>query len=39
MDDLIGLTEFLKTEKGITKLSLEELTYYVQEYELWRQIN
>jgi hypothetical protein len=36
MDDLIGLTEFVKTEKGITKISIEELVGFVAEYELWK---
>lgn len=35
MEDLIGLTEFVKTEKGITKITLEELMGFVPEYELW----
>jgi len=39
MDDLIGLTEFVKTEKGITKITLEELMRFVAEYELWKQRN
>lgn len=39
MDDLIGLTEFVKTEKGITKITLEELVSYIPEYELWKTRN
>lgn len=39
MEDLKGLTEWLKTEKGITKLTLDELIDYVPEYELWKQRN
>lgn len=39
MDDLIGLTEFVKTEKGITKITLEDLMDFVPEYELWKQRN
>ena len=36
MDGLIGLIEFVKTEKGITKITLEDLVSYVPEYELWK---
>lgn len=39
MDDLKGLCEFVKTEKGITKITLEELMDFVPEYELWKQRN
>lgn len=36
MEYLIGLTEFVKTEKGIKKITLEKLMDFVPEYELWR---
>lgn len=36
MDDIIGLTEFVKTQKGITKITLEELLTFVPEYEIWK---
>ena len=39
MDDLVGLTEFVKTEKGITKISLEDLLAFLPEYELWKRRN
>lgn len=39
MEDLIEMTEWLKTEKGITKLTLEELAEFVPEYELWKTRN
>lgn len=39
MDDINGLTEWLKNEKGITKIDLLELVSYVPEYELWKQRN
>lgn len=39
MEDLEGLAEWLKTEKGITKLTLDELIDYIPEYELWKQRN
>jgi hypothetical protein len=39
MEDLIGLTEFVKTEKGITKISLEELMEFIPEYNLWLRRN
>lgn len=39
MNDLEGLTEFVKTQKGITKLTLDELMAYVPEYEIWKQRN
>lgn len=39
MEDLEGLAEWLKTEKGITKITLEELIDYVPEYELWKNRN
>lgn len=37
MEDLNGLVEWVKTEKGITKITLEDLMELVQEYELWKQ--
>lgn len=39
MEDLEGLCEFVKTEKGITKISMEELVAFVPEYELWKHRN
>jgi hypothetical protein len=39
MDDLNGLIEWVKTEKGITKIELTDLIDYVPEYELWKQRN
>ena len=39
MDDLNGLTQWLKDEKGITKITLEDLIDFVPEYELWKQRN
>ena len=36
MENLIEMTEWLKTEKGITKITLEDLTDLVPEYELWK---
>ena len=39
MDDIIGLTEFVKTEKGITKITLEDLMDFVPDYELWKKRN
>ena len=36
MDDLIGLTEFVKTEKGITRITVEDLMDFLPEYELWK---
>lgn len=39
MDDLTGLIEYVKTEKGITLTTDEELMSYVTEYELWKQRN
>ena len=34
MEDLEGLVEFVKTQKGITKITVEELIEFVPEYEL-----
>jgi hypothetical protein len=34
MDELNALTEWVKTEKGITKITLEDLMELVPEYEL-----
>jgi len=39
MDELNALTEWVKTEKGITKITLEDLMELVPEYELWKQRN
>ena len=39
MEDLEQLCEWLKTEKGITKITLEELSDYVPEYEMWKRRN
>lgn len=39
MKDIIGLTEFVKTEKGITKITLEDLMDFLPEYELWKKRN
>ena len=39
MDDLNGLVEWVKTEKGITKIELTELMDFVQEYEIWKMRN
>jgi len=39
MKDLKGLVNFVKTEKGITKLTLDELLEFVPEYEIWKQRN
>ena len=39
MEELNGLTEFVKTVKGITKISMEELINFVPEYELWKNQN
>jgi len=39
MDELNALTEWVKTEKGITKITLEDLMDLVPEYELWKQTN
>ncbi len=36
MDDIIGLTDFVKTQKGITKITLEKLLTFVPEYEIWK---
>ena len=36
MDDLIEMTEWLKTEKGITQITLEDLADFVPEYELYK---
>lgn len=38
-DDLTGLTEFVKTEKGLTNITLEDLIDFVPEYEIWKQRN
>ena len=34
--ELEGLCEFVRTEKGITKISMEDLMDFVSEYELWK---
>ncbi len=34
MEDLKGLTEFVKTKKGITRITLEDLMGFIPEYEL-----
>lgn len=39
MDDLTGLTEFVKTQKGLTNITLEDLMDFVPEYEIWKQRN
>ncbi len=39
MDDIVGLTEFVKTQKGISKITLEELLTYIPEYEIWKRRN
>jgi hypothetical protein len=39
MDELNALIEWLKTEKGIIKITLEDLMELVPEYELWKQRN
>ena len=39
MENLIGMTEWLKKEKGITKITLEDLNDFVPEYELWKSRN
>lgn len=39
MDDIIGLTEFVKTQKGITKITLEKLMDFLPEYELLKTRN
>tara|TARA_R110000803_G_scaffold78075_3_gene143117 strand:- start:3319 stop:3438 length:120 start_codon:yes stop_codon:yes gene_type:complete len=36
MDDLEGLIEWVKTEKGITEIDATELIDLVPEYELWK---
>ncbi len=36
MDELIEMTEWLKTEKGITKITIEDLADLVPEYEMWK---
>lgn len=39
MEDLTEITEWLKNEKGITKLTLEQLISYVPEFEIWKRRN
>jgi len=39
MEDLEKLVEWVKTEKGITKLTLEELMNFIPEFELWKNRN
>ena len=39
MDELNALIEWVKTEKGITKITLEDLMDLKSEYELWKQRN
>ena len=39
MEDLEEICEWVKTEKGITEISLEDLMGYVPEFELWKQRN
>lgn len=39
MEDLDGITIWLRDVKGITKITLDELIDYVPEYELWKQRN
>ena len=39
MDDITGLTEFVKTQKGISNITLEELLTYIPEYEIWKRRN
>jgi hypothetical protein len=39
MDELNALIEWVKKEKGITKITLEDLMDLVTEYELWKQRN
>ena len=39
MDELNALIEWVKTEKRIIKITLEDLMELVPEYELWKQRN
>ncbi len=39
MEELKGLVNWVKNEKGITKITLEDLMDFVPEYELWKQRN
>ena len=39
MQDLSALAHWVKTEKGITKITLEDLVHLIPEFELWKQNN
>ena len=39
MEDLEELCKWIKTEKGITEISMEELLSFIPEFEEWKQKN